>query len=97
MSKIVDVEPIIQQVQRNLIPGVDEYGMVSTECAERYFVNLLNNAPMADTVRHSKWTGFPNNGVWSIKCASCHRLIPFGNTPNELPYCPYCGSKMDGE
>ena len=97
MSKLVDVEPIILQVQRNLIPGTDEGGMVQVEDAERYFINLLNNAPKADTVKHSKWTGFPNNGVWDIKCASCHRLIPFGKTPNELLYCPYCGSRMDGE
>jgi hypothetical protein len=45
MSKIVDVEPIIKHIQRYLIPGTDEYGMVQVEEAERYFIELLKNAP----------------------------------------------------
>lgn len=46
-------------------------------------------------VRYSKWVGFPNNGVWDIKCASCHRLLPFGQNPKDLNYCPYCGARME--
>ena len=44
---------------------------------------------------HSKWIGFPNNGVWDLKCDNCHRIIPFGQTPETMHYCPQCGAKMD--
>lgn len=49
------------------------------------------------TVKHSKWVGFPNNGAWDLKCDNCHRIIPFGQTPETMHYCPLCGSKMDGD
>ena len=46
---------------------------------------------------HARWVGFPNQGVWSYRCGNldCARLIPFGCNPNELAYCPYCGTKMN--
>ena len=55
--------------------------------------------PSADVVevKHSKWIGFPNNGVWDLKCDNCHRIIPFGQTPDTMHYCPQCGYKMDLE
>ena len=46
-------------------------------------------------VKHSKWVGFPNNGVWDLKCDICHRVIPFGQTPETMHYCPECGAIMD--
>lgn len=50
----------------------------------------------AEPVRHSKWIGFPNNGVWDLKCDNCHRIIPRGQTAETMHYCPQCGAKMDG-
>lgn len=49
----------------------------------------------AETVVHSKWIGFPNGGVWDLKCDACHRIIPTGQTPETMHYCPQCGAKMD--
>jgi hypothetical protein len=46
---------------------------------------------------HSKWIGFPNNGVWDLKCDNCHRIIPFGQTPETMHYCPQCGARMDAQ
>ena len=59
----------------------------------------IQNVPKADVVevKHSKWIGFPNNGVWDLKCDNCHRIIPFGQTPETMHYCPQCGAKMDME
>jgi hypothetical protein len=98
-QKYIDVGPVIAHMQRNLIPNTDEAGMVFVNDAERYFISLLEKAPEVkiESVRHASWTGFPNNGVWDIKCSNCHRLIPFGQSPHDLAFCPYCGSKMDGE
>lgn len=60
--------------------------------------NEETRVPAADVepVKHGKWTGFPNNNVWSIKCSECHRLLPFGTLPEEMEYCSHCGARMDG-
>jgi hypothetical protein len=96
--KYIDAEPIILDIKRNLIPGTDEAGMVFVNDAERYFISLLEKAPEVkiESVRRASWTSFPNNGVWSIKCSNCHRLLPFGALPEELKYCPYFGCLMEG-
>jgi len=47
-------------------------------------------------VVHSKWIPFPNDGVWDFKCDICHRIIPFGQTPDTMKYCPNCGADMRG-
>jgi len=43
----------------------------------------------------SKWVGFPNNGVWDLKCEKCGYIIPFGQCPENMHYCPNCGAKME--
>lgn len=50
-------------------------------------------------VRHSEWTPIPVNGVLEFRCGNidCARHIPFGCEPSDMHYCPYCGSKMDGD
>lgn len=45
----------------------------------------------------SRWIGFPNNGAWDLKCDKCHRIIPFGQSPNSMHYCPNCGADMRGD
>ena len=42
----------------------------------------------------SKWVGFSNNGVWDLKCEKCGYIIPFGQSPENIHYCPNCGAKM---
>lgn len=46
----------------------------------------------------SKWVMIPVNGVARYRCGNidCCRLIPFGCSPNELDYCPFCGARMKG-
>ena len=48
-------------------------------------------------VVHSSWVGFPNNEVWDLRCDKCHLILPFGQRPETMHYCPNCGAKMDGE
>lgn len=45
--------------------------------------------------KQSEWVLVPVGMVAQYRCGNidCCRLIPFGCTPNELTYCPYCGSK----
>lgn len=49
MSRLVDVDPIILNIQRNLIPGVEEDGTIRVEDAERYFIRLLEEATIEET------------------------------------------------
>lgn len=71
---------------------------VNGNCDGMIDFTVIDSISGADVepVRHGKWTGFPNNNVWSIKCSECHRLLPFGTLPEEMKYCPHCGAKMDG-
>lgn len=57
---------------------------------------LIDSIPAADVrpVVHSKWVPFPNDGVWDFKCDICHRIIPFGQTPDTMKCCPNCGADM---
>ena len=60
----------------------------------------IETLPTADVVevKHSEWVMVPVSGVANYRCGNidCCRLIPFGQMPSDLPYCPYCGAKMDG-
>ncbi len=49
------------------------------------------------SVAHTEWVMIPVDGVAKFRCGNfeCCRLIPAGCSPRDLPYCPYCGSKMD--
>lgn len=62
-------------------------------------INMIQRVPAADVrpVVHSKWILFPNDGVWDFKCDICHRIIPFGQTPDTMKYCPNCGADMRAE
>lgn len=62
----------------------------------REWIDMFANNDV-QVVKHSKWVGFPNNGVWDLKCDNCHRVIPFGQTPETMHYCPLCGAKMDAQ
>lgn len=49
--------------------------------------------PSADVapVRHERWK--LNRSGRGANCSRCDMWMPF----TMLPYCPYCGARMDGE
>jgi hypothetical protein len=55
---------------------------------------LLDNGVTIE--KYSEWVLVPVGPVANYRCGNidCCRLIPFGCMPEELSYCPYCGSKM---
>ena len=55
--------------------------------------DCISSADVRNAVK-SKWIPFPNNGVWDFKCDICHRIIPFGQTPDTMNFCPNCGADM---
>ena len=60
----------------------------------KYFKNKADYVE----VKHGEWVMIPVNGVAEYRCGNidCCRIIPFGKSPYEMLYCPYCGAKMDG-
>ena len=93
IKKYIDCEAVLEQIteiKNEFAPTVRPMFDV--------FKHMLLEAPAADVepVVHGKWTSFPNNNVWSIKCSECHRLLPFGTLPEEMEYCPHCGAHMSG-
>lgn len=104
-KKLVDLEYVIQQVQRNLIPGADESGIASVEEAERWFLKLLGEAPYieANEITHGYWINTPpytaSNGEYNKaqECSVCNAyFVSSGYTRySNHPYCCECGAKMD--
>ena len=57
MNKYINTDAVKLDIRRYLMPNVDDDGTVTVENAERYFLNLLDDAPAADVVevRHGEW------------------------------------------
>lgn len=69
-----------------------EEGITDLYLLDKEFIaNALKRA-----LRHDKWTMVPSGGVAVYRCGNidCARRIPFGHTPQEMKYCPYCGTEM---
>jgi formylmethanofuran dehydrogenase subunit E len=52
---------------------------------------MIKDAPTieAEPVKHEVW--LPHKITASVKCSNCRRV-----SPDETPYCPHCGARMDG-
>ena len=71
-----------------------EAGITDLYLLDKEFVaNALKRA-----LRHEQWVRVPSAGFAKYRCGNidCARLIPFGHMPQELKFCPYCGTAMDG-
>ena len=93
MARYIDADKLALEVQRYLMPNVDDDGTVTVENAERYFLNLIKKQPTADVVevKHGEWKQVSGKYPPYI-CTSCNHI--YNN--KEYKYCPFCGAKMDG-
>lgn len=93
MDEYIKREELALKVKRNLMPNVDVDGTVSVENAERYFLNLLAEQPVADVVevKHGYWVEYQIPNL--VCCSECD----WGTGVEEkfFKYCPNCGAKMD--
>ncbi len=46
---------------------------------------------------YGKWELMPCGPVATWRCSECSSEIPFGQTPGDLTYCPYCGAINVGD
>ena len=62
------------------------------------FYEWLNTLPTIDPVKHGKWISVPNKK--NRICSICEGDEPYkfaDENVNVFAYCPYCGTRMDGE
>ena len=64
-----------------------------TDCILDGVLNLLQEQPMIDPVKHGHWK-FAKDVY--VSCSVCGVTILLFNAENPN-YCPHCGAKMDGE
>ena len=50
MSRYIDAESLVAKVKKHLNPHTDEFGMVSVEEADRWFLSLIESEPTADVI-----------------------------------------------
>ena len=64
-----------------------------TDCILDGVINLLEEQPTIDPVKHGHWK-FAKDVY--VSCSVCGVTILLFNAENPN-YCPHCGAKMDGE
>ena len=64
-----------------------------TDCVLDGVINLLEEQPTIDPVKHGHWIVYPTL-VSFLRCSQCHNGVGWHNDkkPN---YCPNCGARMD--
>lgn len=105
MPRYIDEENLIRRMHtmakdKNYPPYAD----IFKSFAFKVFKDLLMSEPTADVqeVKHGKWMlhieGFPeyDDPCNEYECSNCGCYDVFSPS-KEVPYCPYCGAKMDGK
>lgn len=90
MTRLIDADKAIEATWEQ--PTYTDPLNVLTEVRDR-----IRALPTVDAVpvKHGKWE--LAEGGWY--CSACELYPPFDCDPEEkgIPYCPYCGARMDEE
>ena len=74
--------------------------VIDPETKSKYLISLsdyINAQPTVDPVKHGHWVIADLDG-YDIECSNCHNEGPYGMDAEdvlEIPYCPWCGARMD--
>ena len=94
-KQLVDAELVLKKYKDLAENDPNEYIPL------KQIIEDIESQPLVDAVEvvRSKWVWIPVAGVMRFRCGNidCCRSIPFGCSPSELKYCPYCGASMEGE
>lgn len=106
-KRYIDAEDVKLSIRRFLMPNVDFDGTVRVEDAERYFLKLLDDTPLADVreVKHGEWIIVEYEYLTCKECGHYHytgcestaeakEKLKNGEVPN---FCPNCGAAMRKE
>lgn len=92
MAKYVDIEPLINQTEFEMLHDKEANSIVKTCTLAMLYV--IKDIPVADVapVKHGEWL---QTNIF--KCSECgYSFEPEGYTAY-FNYCPNCGAKMDGK
>lgn len=82
--------------RRAAIKAIDDlpncYNGYSDTYDKAYIIEVLEELPTIDPVKHGKWIWEHHIGVYI--CSECYEQIA---QPGWYNYCPNCGAKMDKE
>ena len=96
MARLIDAD----QFKAKLLSFMDRKAPTpsDTDCILDGALNLLEEQPTADPVKHGHWEYLgERDGAHVFECSECHDRINTVN-PNWLSkYCSGCGAKMDGD
>ena len=91
--RLIDAENA-KAIIRNTVEHLAEAGNGAMAGSLLFAVEVIDNAPTVDPVKHGKWimdflSGYRRK---HYKCSVCGK-----RSANASFYCPYCGAKMDEE
>ena len=91
MARLIDAD----QFKAKLLSFMDRKSTTpsDTDCILDGVINLLEEQPTIDPVKHGHWE-FAKDVY--VSCSVCGVTILLFNAENPN-YCPHCGAKMDGE
>lgn len=93
MARLIDAD----QFKAKMLSFMDRKATTpsDTDCILDGVLNLLEEQPTADPVKHGHWIE-DIDLLCHIRCSECDNGIDWRNAkkPN---YCPSCGAKMDGD
>ena len=107
MSKYIDVNKTITEIEKHLRTGDEVYPL---QMREKWLneglitaADVVYNQPAADVaeVRHGRWVIIEDLYGEMAKCSLCGFFMGVNEPTNGLPdikylnYCPNCGSRMD--
>lgn len=91
---IEELKEIVKDATQQAFDGErispDEKGNTwSIIAGERLWFRTILDSVDAEPVKHGRWEDL-HDGCYA--CGECHSVVDL-----DTPFCPYCGSKMDGE
>ena len=98
MKRLIDADALTDELIKGIEADTDRSIQTSfTKSVCMILCKAIEQQPTIDAepVRHGKWE-LAEDGWY---CSACELYPPFDCDPEEkgIPYCPYCGARMDEE
>ena len=93
--RLIDVD----QFKAKLLSFMDRKSTTpsDTDCILDGVLNLLDEQPTIDPVKHGRWIHSSSTAYLTVSCSECgYKVNHFLSTWQTAKYCPNCGARMDG-
>ena len=96
MARLIDAD----QFKAKLLSFMDRKAPTpsDTDCILDGVLNLLEEQPIIDPVKHGHWIHGSSSENIRVTCSECgYKVNYFWDSWQDALYCPKCGARMDGE